>query len=158
MNITIVTGTINSFKTQRLLKIAKQQSHVDGYIAIKTMQENNVHSYYALRLKTHTTELLAMHENFYRNHFNNTLKHGPYYFNVDAFKTIEQVLVSLSNNDQIKTVIIDEIGQLEVQNKGFHHALQTVIKSHKNIVISVSKKHLKKVINHYQFDNPKIIE
>ncbi len=158
MNITIVTGTINSFKTQRLLKIAQQQTHADGYIAIKTMQEKKVHSYYALRLKTHTVQLLAMHENFYRAHFVNTLKHGPYYFNIDTLNAIEKELVSLSKDTDVNPIIIDEIGQLEIQGKGFHHALQTLIKSKKDIVISVAKNQLEKVIEHYQFDNPKIIE
>ncbi|NEN24588.1 NTP transferase domain-containing protein [Cryomorpha ignava] len=91
-----------------------------------------------------------------------SLQIGKYNFNVDHFLRAEEHLWSDWQNPNIHTLIIDEIGPLEIKkNQGFHQLLIRILKSEiaqaKKLILVVRDYCLQDFFSKYSLDNAKII-
>lgn len=86
-----------------------------------------------------------------------TITVGRYTFSKAAFNTINDQLLRDAQGD-FNWLIVDEVGPLELQNEGFHFALQEIIGAcTKKILLVVRDGLVKKVIEKFQLEEVQII-
>jgi len=134
--VKIVTGKINSGKTTKIYALYHQNQSGDGFIQLKTMQNNKVYYYEMLHLKSHQKYKLAIHQDFYDEEFSNPFRFGPYVFNQDVFAQMETILESILN-EKHTPIYIDEVGMLEINQMGYAKILKKLIKNKLDLIIAV---------------------
>ncbi|MFU8785859.1 MAG: nucleoside-triphosphatase [Candidatus Izemoplasmataceae bacterium] len=149
--VTIITGTINGYKTTKMHELYHLNKFGDGFLSIKKMIDDHVHSYNIMKLSTKETRLFIKHEQFFNNDFKIAFKLGPYLFNQEVFIWVHDEINHFIKNN-VEPIYLDEIGLLELDNKGFHQTVLALITSNLNCVITVRKNLLKDIINHYNIE------
>ena len=127
----IVTGERGEGKTTYILS---HFSHYKGYVTVHRNDE-----YFLKDLETkEETLLLSRHPVF-----NEAWK--GWYINSDAFNKANEKLLSFSNTE----VIVDEVGMLEVEERGFAMFLKKAPFMDIDLVISVRREFIKDVRNKF---------
>jgi nucleoside-triphosphatase len=154
-NIIIITGEKGQGKSSLMQMIA---SHLEktgiktGGIIAPSVVENNLRTGYdIINLNTGKREILARTQGDEA-----MLKLGKYFFYERGFKFGESAL-DLKNNQEAKIIFIDEIGFLELENKGWAQAFSKAIDSGKPLIIAVRTYLLEKVIKKWHISDPLII-
>ncbi len=153
--ITIVTGNIHDGKTTKVISLYERHKG-DGFVSIKNMEGNKVLGFDYLQLSTRKTEPLATKEKI--TPVRDVL--GPYYFNEEAMTYIESSFREMINNN-VSPIYLDEVGQLELDNKGFHSIISWMVDNMSKttkLYISVRKSFVEQIIDKYRFKNIEIIE
>ncbi len=154
---TIVIGKINDNKTTTMLELYKKRGIGDGFVSIKHMIQDTVHSYDAMQLSTHEQRLLIKRDIFYDDDFKVCCKLGPYYFSDETMAWIKETMLTLARRG-VTPLYLDEIGMLELENKGFHDLLKTLLSKDIDLVLSVREDLVDKIINHYHLDDVTLIK
>ncbi len=81
-------------------------------------------------------------------------KTGKFYFNNDIINLGNKILQSSKNN----LVIIDEVGHLELMDKGWAVSIDELIKQKKDLILVVRKKLLEKVIKKWNLSQAQIFD
>lgn len=152
----IVTGPINSGKTTRMSELHRKNGG-DGFIMIKTMDGNTVRSYHAQRLSTGEKRLLVLREGYTHPAFKEKTRIGPYRFEASTLHWVETTMKALIEGE-IAPLYLDEVGILELEDKGFSNIINELSKTSKPFYISVRDTLVQKIINAYQLKNVHIIE
>ena len=142
--VTIITGDRHSGKTTRLLNhietLKDSGVTVAGIVSIGTIK-NNVRDSFSLKDISTNTEKAFMS----RNKYDNCEKIGRFYINNETYQwgltVLEKAIIS-----DVSTIVIDEIGMLELNEKGWYSVLIMALKSNKNIVITVRDKFIDEVV------------
>ena len=136
--VTIITGDRQSGKTTRLLKHIETLKNscvsVAGIIAIGTFK-NDIRNSFSLKDISTNTEKAFMST----SECNNCEKIGRFYINNETYKWGVMVLENAIKSD-VNTIVIDEIGMLELNEKGWYSVLVKALNTNKNIVITVRNK------------------
>ncbi|MBC2844385.1 nucleoside-triphosphatase [Winogradskyella flava] len=79
---------------------------------------------------------------------------GPFYFLESAFETANNYLIETAREKDFQYMIIDELGKLELKNKGLHDAAKTSIaqfmfNENKHLILVVRESLFEDIINHY---------
>ena len=127
----IVTGERGEGKTTYIL------SHFSNYKGYVTLHRNDEYFLKDLETKEETL-LLSRHPVF-----NEAWK--GWYINSDAFNKANEKLLSFSNTE----VIVDEVGMLEVEERGFATFLKKAPLMDIDLVISVRREFIKDVRNKF---------
>jgi nucleoside-triphosphatase len=113
--VLIVTGLVRSGKTTRLLDWASKQEIVKG---IASPFSGNKRMFYDL--STHESFSMEAKEG------EESMKIGKYNFSIDSFKRAVRIIAEgIENNSGF--LVIDEIGPLELENKGFNKILRKIL-------------------------------
>ncbi len=156
-NIIIITGDIGQGKTTLLGEIidwCRNNNIKMGGILSPAVYENDKRIGYDLvNVANGEKEILSR-----INGDGNMLCVGKYYFyekgigfGIDA--------LALENNMQSKMMVIDEIGFLELENKGWAKSLIRIVNNYENsLIIIVRNMLVDKVIEHFSFKEPLIID
>ncbi|TVP85525.1 MAG: hypothetical protein EA375_04135 [Acholeplasmataceae bacterium] len=155
--IKIVTGEINDRKTTKMLDMFKQDVKGDGFISIKTMKKDRVHSYHAMQLSTGRKKLLSMHADFFKNDFDVGCRVGPYYLNAQTIEWVERKMMELIEQG-VEPLYFDEIGMLELGGAGFDRMLRKMVKSGLDLVLVIRFDLIKKVIKVYDLKDVEILK
>lgn len=134
--VTIITGNIHDGKTTKMIQLFEANKG-DGFVSIKNMDEDYVNGFDYLQLATKRTGPLATKEKI--EPVRDIL--GPYHFNEEAMNFIENEFKDLVE-EGISPLYLDEIGQLELDKKGFYTIMKWILehkKSHVKFYISVRK-------------------
>lgn len=154
---TIVIGKINDNKTTTMLELYKKRGTGDGFVSIKHMIQDTVHSYDAMQLSTHEQRLFIKRDIFYDNDFRVCCKLGPYYFSDETMAWIKETMLTLAQRG-VTPLYLDEIGVLELDNKGFHDVLKTLVSMNVDLVLSVREDLVDKIIKHYNLNDVTVIK
>ena len=153
--ITIITGSLNSGKTTRLIQHYETHRKGDGFAALKIMEGHQVIGFDALHLSTGEQKRLLTHQNVC-SFIPETPMIGPYGLNQKTFAWMIELL-----NDMIKhqksPVYIDEIGQWELNHQGFDAIIKKILDHPLDLICVVRDCWLDQVINHYQMSQTRII-
>lgn len=143
----IVTGKINSGKTTFLLAKYLSNPVGDGFISLKTMDHFHVRHYDALRLSTNQETLLAVHEKYLKEEVIKD-RIGPYGFIKSTIEMIELEIEKLIQA-KIQPIYLDEIGVLELEDKGFSTILRKMISSELDLILSIREDLIPKITHKY---------
>jgi nucleoside-triphosphatase THEP1 len=145
---TIVIGKINDNKTTTMIELYKKRGTGDGFVAIKHMIQDTVHSYDAMQLSTHEQRLFIKRDIFFDNDFTVCCHLGPYLFSDETMAWIKDTMLTLAKRS-VTPLYLDEIGVLELENKGFHDLLTTLVTMDIDLVLSVREDLVDAIIEHY---------
>jgi nucleoside-triphosphatase THEP1 len=154
--VKIVTGDMDSGKTTRIYSLFEQNKHGDGFIQLKTMQENKVHHYDVLFLKNNIKKTIAYHQSFYEEQFKIPIYLGPYLFDQEIFNEI-YTLIDMMIEKNITPIYLDEIGMLEINQKGYAPVLRKLIEKDIDIIIAVKESLIFKVVHTFDIKKYEII-
>jgi nucleoside-triphosphatase THEP1 len=149
---TIVIGKINDNKTTTMIDLYKKRGTGDGFVSIKHMIQDTVHSYDAMQLSTHEQRVFIKRDIFYEDDFTVCCKLGPYYFSDETMAWIKETMLTLAHRG-VTPLYLDEIGALELENKGFHDLLKRLCSLNVNLVLSVREDLVDEIIKHYNLTN-----
>ncbi len=154
--VKIVTGKINSHKTERTRALYEADHQGDGFISLKMMLKNKVHSYQALRLSSGDKFPLVVRDEFVYEDFPISCQIGPYLFNK---KTIDMIIreISLLVKRRIAPLYLDEVGLLEIEGKCFDPIVRTMVDSNLDCVFSVREDLVEKFIQKYNIKEYNIL-
>lgn len=153
--LTIISGNKQSGKTSYLKNLIRdlnaESLSCAGFIAEGTFKNNQRDSFNLRDIITHH-EILLMDTNPKTGHE----KIGKFYINEEGLKFGKNILNKALNSNYNK-VVIDEIGPLELENKGWSDPFRLLLNSEKELIISVRRELLEKVITHFDTKSYKII-
>lgn len=141
--IYILTGDIRSGKTTALLSWAKTRTDVDGLLC----PDDKDGKRYFLKVRS-KKEFQLETDPDYEASEKDIIKVGPFQFLKSAFKRANDFLVSFTSENESRYLIIDELGKLELRNKGLHVSAEILIPE----FIADKKCHLIMVVRDYLVD------
>lgn len=158
--VNMITGNINEGKTTKLIEIFKNRnaSEIDGIVSVKIFDEKTGEfiGYNLQRLSDNSKVTLCILKEKYHDNFDSFFEFGRFIFSEKAFEFAESVIKELIKKEVI-SIIIDEIGELEGQGKGFAGAFEMTISSNKEVYIGINPKNIVKIVNKFRITNYTII-
>lgn len=144
----IVTGSINSGKTSRLLKLYKMRDEGDGFVAIKNMTNDRVTGYDMIRLSTNERRSFIVRDTMVPEDFETLCKIGPYCFSKATIQWVEHSLRYMVAHG-VSAIFLDEIGPLELEGQCFDGILSELVDSGCDLYITVRQAALDAVLDRY---------
>lgn len=151
-DIIIIAGKINSGKTSACKSwINEQKSHkkdIGGILSIPVWRRGEKNTYYAYDIAREEAVLLATTEPV-----SPCVRYGRFRFPYSAFQFAESVIsraAGLRDLPPKDSIIIDEIGPLELEEKGFAPALRMLLRSYSGRLILVTREtHTEKICSRF---------
>lgn len=141
--ILIITGAVNSGKTTLANKIADEFKdfgfNVKGFLSKGIFSGEDKTGYKLINISTGDEYHLASINPGKKF----KLRQGRLFFNEEVFETADKLLKHLSTDD---IILLDEIGPLEIKEKGFYSSLKEILSSLNNKVILIVREKLIKDI------------
>lgn len=145
----IVTGHINSGKTtKKMTDIYHATGKGDGYVSIKHMLNDRVHSYEVMRLSTGEKHLLVLREDYITEDWVEGCKIGPYSFSKNTLDLVHETMLELLEQ-KVSPIFLDEVGLLEVQRKGFHRTFKKLVEDATELYVTVREDTIAPVVQTY---------
>jgi len=151
----IFIGKINEGKTTALQKHYEDHQVGDGFISVKKMIHDRVHSYISTRLSTKEEKVILVHEQFFSKDFSVAGKIGPYIINLLTLQSIEKSILKMISQ-QVEPIYLDEIGVLELKGYGYDFIFRKMINSKSQFIISVREDLVDEVISKYQLKDVEV--
>lgn len=155
MNI-IFVGKVNDGKTTALKNHYEKNLEGDGFISIKKMINDRVHSYISTRLSTKEEKVILVHEQFFSKDFLVAGKIGPFIINLLTLESIEKSIIKMISS-HVYPIYLDEIGVLEIKGYGYDYIFRKMIQSKLPYIISVREDLIDEVISKYQLKDVEVI-
>ena len=160
--VNIITGEMDSGKTRELIRFYHELpvGTADGFASIKVFSEQGVFEGYDL-------QRLATGKNvpFIRLSNPDSVPLQKESFAFDRFTFLreplaaaEQVIRDSLSDPLIRTVLLDEIGPVELQGNGFCRALQGLLVSDKDLYLCINRRNLDPVAKKFGIMAPRLIE
>lgn len=149
--IFIVTGAIGEGKTTYIQKISeileKEDISFNGIYSEKISDNNKTIGYNVVDIQNQTKEKFLHLQG--KEHFD---KIGKYYIYPEGILKGQEVL-NISNINGSQLSIIDEVGLLELQNKGWNHSLNELIKASKtHILLTIRNQFVDEFIREWKLE------
>jgi nucleoside-triphosphatase THEP1 len=153
----IIQGEINQGKTQEILSIYNRDKQGDGFISKKIfINQTDFIGYEIVRLSTGEKMPLAYKSQYVPPHWDEIDRHGPFSFSKAGFIFAEHIIDDIIDR-HIEPVYIDEIGPLELDGNGFFAVFEKILRTQKDVYITVRNHCVKDVINTFNIRDHKII-
>ncbi|MEA3451168.1 MAG: nucleoside-triphosphatase [Bacteroidota bacterium] len=154
-NAIIITGEKGSGKSTFVEKLYNNLKNknipISGFIAQGTVKNNKRSGFHIKNLSSDEEMLLASTEKIGK------IKIGKFFFKQEAFDFGEEIINS--NFETSSIFIIDEIGHLELKNKGWNNIQEKILNnSSRNQIWTVRKKLVKKVIRKFALNNTLVFD
>lgn len=152
--INIITGSINSGKSTKLVYIYKSLGRGDGFFNKKIYNRNAYIGQKIVRLSTGESIIWSLKGKLpdcWQEEYN----YQTYSFSKEALKFAEQIINSLIESEE--PIFIDEIGPLELENKGFHKLLQRCLILNKELYVVIRRSCLKRILDKYKIKDYRIM-
>lgn len=151
-NINIVTGGVNTGKTTRLLTIYNKIGRGDGFINKKIYEAGQYKGQKIVRLSTGESEIFSLKKPFLPVQWDEEYSNITYSFSRRGFDLANRIVEDIIKNNT-EPVFIDEIGPLELQEKGFYQLFRDILVLNKEIYVSVRDTCLEGVIDKFRLEN-----
>jgi nucleoside-triphosphatase THEP1 len=153
----VITGSQGSGKTTSLIKLTKHLKDeglsVGGIIAHGFWNNNERTGFELENIQTGEKIILCQ-----TNPAKGWAKFRRFYFNPEGFDFGNKVL-DPANLDKTEIIVIDEVGPLELEDKGWAQAIKSLLKTTGKPVIFVVRESLTKdIIKHFKIENSIIID
>ena len=155
-HVNIIAGGVNTGKTTGLLSIYREIGSGDGFINIKTFEAGKYSGQRIVRLSTGESEAFSFRKEFIPPNWDEEYRYDAYSFSKRglqlAYKTVSDII-----SKNVEPVFIDEIGPLELQKKGFFDLLAVLLKTKKEIFITVRDSCVESVLKEFSIKKYQII-
>ena len=141
MKIYILKGAIGSGKTTSLLNYCKGKNTVGGILSPVIKGKRHF-----VDIRSNEMKLMESSEDE-----TETLNIGRYKFSLKAFEWANQILINCVNKNY-ETIVIDEIGPLELQGKGFATTLKLFLNNEdikSDLLLVVRESLVNDVLNYF---------
>ncbi|MEE9430439.1 MAG: nucleoside-triphosphatase [Melioribacteraceae bacterium] len=142
-NIYIVSGSVQSGKTTRLFEFVKYQKSIDGILAPIVDGKRKLFHISSSEMKKLEVAISD----------SSTISVGKYHFLKDSFDWAKEKLLE-SYKKKPEWLVIDEIGKLELKNKGLHPAINKILKTElqneTKIILVIRESLLEEVLTKYK--------
>jgi nucleoside-triphosphatase THEP1 len=135
--VTIVTGAVNAGKTARMRELFRQAAKADGILSEKIFDKGGFCGYRLVHLRSGETKELALLETEYHGQFTEAWRLGSFVFSAEAFRFGCELLERLCANPGAGSIFLDEAGPLELEGQGFAGVLPSLLRSGKELYITV---------------------
>lgn len=160
-NFWIITGEVNQGKTTFIKKLVKHLfiNNIDchGIITIAKFNCGKKNNYFVSTLDGSWSKKLCS-----TNAESNWIKHKRFYFNPSAIQFGNSLLNNIATDPEkyySKVIIVDEVGQFELNNNGWYNGLNLLVKSRiKNQVWVVRKSLVESVCEKFNISQVQIID
>lgn len=152
MKVTVICGDRNSGKTTTLKKIiAKADRRYLGYVS---ESDNNKDVFYLRNVYTNEIIKVLQTEKCL-----STQKIGKYFIRQNAFREAIKILLNQIESQMTEdfTLVLDEVGALELSGSGFNVVLEKIASSNISLIICVRKSFVEQVCSKYKFEDCNII-
>lgn len=157
--IYIIAGEINQGKTQRMISLYQQQQtkQGDGFVSKKIFPDHaDFTGYEIVRLSNNEKMPLAYRSQYLPPGFDEIDRCGPFHFSKAAVTFAESIIDDIIARD-IEPIFIDEIGPLELAGKGFAPLLEKILKTHKELYITVRNHCVEEVLKKFNIREYELI-
>lgn len=144
--VTIITGSIDSGKTLWCVHNLVGGGNIDGILSLKVLSKGRRLGYNVKRISTEETAAFARAKDVLPRGWQEAYSYGMFSFSKETLERVRLWFCSFPVN--IDTVIIDEIGPLELKGLGFSREVESVLndnKKYKKIYLVVRKGLVEKV-------------
>lgn len=151
MNIVIFSNPIRSGKTTRLQQWCAQKKNIAGILMPDINGKRNV-----VDIKTAATFEIECSDP--ENTSKVLVNIGRYYFYAEAFEKANSILLQASTQAR-EWLVIDEVGKLEIIEKGFYPAVKAIITtaSCKNLLLVVREGLCEAVVSFFKINDYQLI-
>lgn len=154
-DIIIITGKINSGKTTAcktwINRQKKDGKSVGGILSIPVWRKGEKNAYYAYDISTEESILLAT-----TAAVSPASSYGRFRFprtGLDFAETVLRNACGLSGGKPKETIIVDEIGPLELKEKGFASVLRELLNEYSGTLILVTREsHTEALCRHFHIE------
>jgi len=154
--INIITGNINSGKTTRLLCIYNAKQQGDGFYSPKIFIDGHYAGQEVVRLSTEERKLFSFKKGFIPEGWDEQYYYHSYSFSNNGFLFVRNIVLDIMQNN-IEPIYVDEIGPLELNEQGFYNILNLLLKTDKDMYITVRESCIKDVIKKFRLSDCNII-
>lgn len=160
-SVTLITADHNQGKTSRLIQQSKtlDKGTFEGYACVKRFTRHHAFQGYDLVRLSRDEILPALTlKELYHEEFKDFFVFGPFVFSQDAFYTVELTLLQALKDPTIKTLLMDEIGQVELMDMGYAWIFKEALRTDKQCILCVNSRVVKNVIRHFEIKDPILIK
>jgi nucleoside-triphosphatase THEP1 len=161
-HVNIITGEMDTGKTAELIRLYHDLpvGTADGFASTKAFSEQGAFAGYDLkRLATGKTvpfirlskpdKAPPQHDSFIFDRFT---------FLREPFAVAEQAIQDILSDPLIRIVLLDEIGPVELQGKGFCKVLKDLLASDKELYLCINRKNLDQVVKKFGIGAYRLIQ
>jgi nucleoside-triphosphatase THEP1 len=150
-----VTGGINCGKTTTLCRLFKEEGLGDGFILPKVFYRGKYTGQRIVRLSTGESVSFSFKDEFIPEGWNEKYRYDVYSFSKEGLDFADLILKDIIEK-RISPVFVDEIGPLELQEKGFFNLFSSLLGKTDYIFVSVRQDLLLQVVKKFNIKNYKI--
>ncbi len=150
--IYIVTGGINSGKTTKLLSLYREIKTGDGFILPKLYIGDSYAGQQIVRLSTGEGRPFSLKKDFIPAFWNEQYRYDNYSFCREGFDFAFASICHIVDAG-LSPIFIDEIGPLELEEKGFYCLLSKLLEHNDTLYISVRELLIAQVISKFSINN-----
>lgn len=149
-SVNIVTGEVNAGKTARMRELFRQSAKADGILSEKIFDREGFRGYRLVRLQGGETMELALSEAAYHGQFTESCRLGPFVFSEEAFRFGTGTMERLCADPLVGALFLDETGPLELRGKGFSGVIPAMLRSGKELYITVRSDCLQEFLRKFE--------
>lgn len=155
--VNIITGKMNSGKTTKLLDLYNDLKKGNGIISRKEMIGPSVFGFFAYVLETKEEFPYMIHQKQLKEENDSFIYQiGPYFIYKEAQLFIEQFFIKLINN-KISPLYFDEVGKLELSNRGFYSSIKYALQENIDIYMTVREDLVDSILKHFNILDYQIV-
>lgn len=140
-----------------MVSIYNQMKQGDGFVSKKIFVNNkDFIGYEIVRLSTDEKIPFAYKSQYMPPNWDEIYRYGPFSFSKGAINFAERIGNEIITNS-VGPFFIDEIGLLELSGTGFSTILEKILKTQRDIYITVRNRFVEDVIKKFKIRNYKII-
>ncbi len=159
--VNIITGETDAGKTTELLRRYHElpEGTADGFASTKAFSEQGAFEGYDLkRLATGERVPFIRLKPAGAIPTEGSFVFDRFLFFRDPLAAAEKAISDLISDPLIRTVLLDEIGPVELQGKGFCKSLQNLLASDKELYLCINRKNLAPVAKRFGIGTYQLIE
>ena len=154
--INIITGEVNQGKTSKLLNIYSKIKCGDGFFNRKVYINGHYAGQDIVRLSTSEAKALSFKEGYIPSDWDEAYRYSTYSFCKTGFLFAEDIVSDIIKNN-INPIFIDEIGPLELQEKGFYNIFKLCLQIQGNLYVVIRRNLLNEIINKFEINKYMLI-
>ncbi|NOZ13186.1 MAG: hypothetical protein GXO69_05995 [Acidobacteria bacterium] len=152
--VTFIVGPVNSGKTTKMAALYREKGG-DGILCPKFMEKGTHRGYDLVHLKTGQRLPFARIADAIPDNWDEAFSFGPYSFSEKAQEKAAEIIKNAVKTG-ISPVFLDEIGPVELQNRGFAPLFRSLSNSGKDTIVSVRDFLFEQIIEFFEIKNNQI--